>query len=81
MYSEKHKICMTISQGRKKNIFTKRQKKWEDAQDIYTLVLIWAFRKCHIKIKQNVLVFNVKHLAHVCDAVLHMTNNFFCFLF
>lgn len=35
MYSEKHKICMTISQGRKKNpSYTKRQKKWEDAQDI-----------------------------------------------
>lgn len=83
MYSEKHKICMTISQGRKKNIFTKRQKKWEDAQlrYIYMFVLIWAFRKCHIKVKQNVLVFNVKHFAHVCDAVLHMTNNFFCVLF
>lgn len=27
---------------------------------IYMFVLIWAFRKCHIKIKQNVLVFQCK---------------------
>lgn len=42
MYSEKHKICMTISQGRKKNIYTKRQKKWEDAQDIYTCLFSYG---------------------------------------
>lgn len=51
---------MTISQGRKKNHLIQRDKKWEDAQDIYMFVLIWAFRKCHIKIKQNVLVFQCK---------------------
>lgn len=51
---------MTISQGRKKTHLIQRDKKWEDAQDIDMFVLIWAFRKCHIKIKQNVLVFQCK---------------------
>lgn len=66
---------------KKKPSYTKRQEMGRCTRYIYMFVLIWAFRKCHIKVKQNVLVFNVKHFAHVCDAVLHMTNNFFCVLF
>lgn len=61
MYSEKHKICMTISQGRKKKHLYKETKEMgRCTRYIYMFVLIWAFRKCHIKLKQNVLVFQCK---------------------
>lgn len=60
MYSEKHKICMTISQGRKKNIFTKRQKKWEDAQDIYTCCSHMGIQKMSHKNKVKCTGFQCK---------------------
>lgn len=66
---------------KKKHLYKETKEMGRCTRYIYMFVLIWAFRKCHIKVKQNVLIFNVKHFAHVCDAVLHMTNNFFVFYF
>lgn len=45
---------------KKKPSYTKRQEMGRCTRYIYTIVLIWAFRKSHIKIKQNALVFQCK---------------------